>query len=140
MCSSISREIEEFFYRHPKVQGAQVVAQPGGQLLAGLQRLLVGLGACGDARNQHAEVVANAEKNDDEFRVDTQLVAAHPIENAFGDVGEFHHMVEAEQAGRPLDGVRGAMMRMRASSRTNSKAPSMVSLSALVRKLISKPR
>ena len=60
-----------------------------------------------DVGDQYAKMVADPEKQGNQFGVEAQFVTAHFIQHAFRDMGESNDMVETKQAGRTLDGVGG---------------------------------
>ena len=64
--------------------------------------------AARDVVDQLAHVVAHAQEEGNEIAADGDVARTHVVEHVLGVVRERHHVVEAEEAGRPLDRVRGA--------------------------------
>jgi hypothetical protein len=83
---------------------AAVGPQRGAGLLCfGVQRALAGV----DGVDQRADVVVAGQQQLDQRFVQRHGAVAHLVEHTFDDVCERDHAVQAEQAGRTLDGVRG---------------------------------
>lgn len=66
----------------------------------------------GDRRDEPRDVVLTREQQADELAAQAHFALAQPVENVLNDVREAHHLVEAEQALEPFDGVRAAKQRV----------------------------
>jgi hypothetical protein len=63
-------------------------------------------------RDQRADLVVAAQQQGAEGGVEADPPFAQPVEQRLHVVGEGHHPVQAEDAGRALDGVRAAEQRV----------------------------
>ncbi len=77
-------------------------------LATGLQFVITVLLACRHAVDQRANVVATGQQQHHQLVGQRDLAGAHLVEHTFHHMGKGHHMVQAEQARRTLDGVGGA--------------------------------
>src|SRR5476649_2210407 len=91
------------------VAAAHVALELFDQRVAGGAGVGVGFGlAGGQAVDQAGEEVAAGQQQHGHLFAQRHAAVAHFIEQAFDDVGEGDDVIEAEQTGRALDGVRGA--------------------------------
>jgi len=98
--------------------GVEVAVQTGEQQAAVLHHFGGQLGLAGVHRvDQRGDVVATGQQQFDQGFAQHHGALAHLIEHALDHMGEGHHAVEPEQAGRALDGVRGAEDRVDALHR-----------------------
>ena len=91
------------------VPGREVGAQLHEQRLAAGDEGGVGIDGVGlGCIDEQAQVVGACQQQRDQRLADVDAPVAHFVEHALGHVGEGNQRVEPEEAGRALDGVRGA--------------------------------